>query len=58
MNYEDVFRRKCLRRVVQDVLVDGVGYDEPGWGTRGYRFGRRIDVEEEWHGVVVLTKWG
>ena len=56
MYYEDVFRRERLRRVIQDVLVDGACYDKPRWGAGGYRFRRRFDVEQEWNGIIILAK--
>jgi len=58
MNYEDVFEGECLRRVIQDVLVDRICYDKPSWGAGGYRLCGRINVEHERHGVVILAEGG
>jgi len=40
--------------MIQDVLVDGIRYHESRWGARCYRFRRRIDMEKEWYGVIIL----
>ena len=45
MNDEDIFGREGLGRVIQRVLVDGICYDQSGWGAGCYRFRGRIDVE-------------
>ena len=54
MDHEYIFGGERLRWMIQDVLIDGVGYDESRWGARGYRFHRRIDMEQERHGIIVL----
>jgi len=42
--------------VIQDVLVDGVCYDEPSRGASGYRFRRCFDMEQKWNGIIILAE--